>query len=419
LFGVWAITWTVLALFATTHSGFDLNIYQKAIRWWWHGHDLYSYTEPSSDLGFTYPPFAAVALSPLAALPFGLAHPLMMAVNYGIILLSMWWLLRPVAARMSWPMWYLLALALPLVVALEPIRETLGFGQVNLVLAGLVGIDLVQLARGRRRGVGIGIGLAAAIKLTPAVFILFLFAAKRWRAGFTATATAVVATLLVAAADWPTSWKFWTETLWQTRRVGRPDSVPNQSLQGLLARLEDTGQPSRLIWFAAAVLLLVLGLYRAVKAGAAGDQLGAGVLTGLLSCALSPVSWTHHFVWVLPAVAILLLWAVERESVRDLVVAAFTFALFASSIVWVWRRFAPHHWDHGWLGIVLENAYILGVLVLIFRLPIRPNSDLALANPLRTGEPSTIVEPLIRSLGPGLRSALARVGLARQPSATA
>ena len=388
LAAVWAVVWTLLALFATKHHGFDLRIYHHAIRWWWDGHDLYGYAEAGSHNGFTYPPFAAVALSPLAALPFGVAHPLLLALNLGLVLLVIWWLFRPLADRWGWPTWYLLALALPLAVALEPIRETLGFGQVNLVLATLIGIDLVLLARGGRRGVGIGIGLAAAVKLTPAVFILFLFATRRWRAGATATATAATATLIAAGLDWSASWRFWTTTLWQTRRVGRFDSTPNQSLQGLLARLADTGHPSRLLWLVAALALVAIGLYRAVKASRAGDQLAAGTITGLLSCALSPVGWTHHLVWVLPAVAILAQSALQRRSVARLVVAAGSYALFVSSIIWLWRRNAPHHWDYGPAGIVLENAYILAVLALICLLPIRPGSDVTLADPAGTAAPA-------------------------------
>jgi alpha-1,2-mannosyltransferase len=381
LLAVWVVTWTLLGLFATTHGGFDLRIYHHAIRWWWGGHDLYGYQESGSHNGFTYPPFAAVALSPLAVLPFWVARLLLLAVNLGLVCLAIWWLFRPLATTRNWPAWYLVVLALPLVVALEPIRETLGFGQVNLLLALLVAADGVRLARGKQRGIGIGIGLAAAVKLTPAVFILFLFASRRWRAGLTAAGTAVVATLLAAALDWSTSWKFWTGTLWQTRRVGKLDSTPNQSLQGLLARLADSGHPSRLLWLGALVVLLAIGLWRASVASRAGDQLGAWTITGLLSCAASPIGWTHHLIWVLPAIAVLVRSGVERRSVARLVAAVATYGLFVSSIVWLWRRSAPHHWDHGLLGIFMENAYILVVIVFICALPLRRGSDATLTHP--------------------------------------
>jgi alpha-1,2-mannosyltransferase len=54
---------------------------------------------------------------------------------------------------------------------LEPVRSTIGFGQVNLILMGLVALDcLLPRTRWPR---DLLVGLAAAIKLTPAVFVVF------------------------------------------------------------------------------------------------------------------------------------------------------------------------------------------------------------------------------------------------------
>ena len=65
---------------------------------------------------------------------------------------------------------------------LEPVRTTLYFGQINLVLMLLV---LWDTARGERsRLKGIGVGIAAGIKLTPAYFILYYLAARQWRAAW-------------------------------------------------------------------------------------------------------------------------------------------------------------------------------------------------------------------------------------------
>ena len=68
----------------------------------------------------------------------------------------------------------LMALAtmlLPLVLILEPIQSTIFFGQINLLLAVAVALDLLVVPPRFR---GVLIGAATAIKLTPAVYILYL-----------------------------------------------------------------------------------------------------------------------------------------------------------------------------------------------------------------------------------------------------
>ena len=101
--------------------------------------------------------------------------------------------------------------------------------------------------------------------------------------------------------------------LWQTERVGAADMTPNQSLAGLLARLYDSIETPGLLWLAFSVLVLALGLSRAASARADGDELTAFTLVGLTANVISPISWTHHLVWVIPAIIVLADAAVRRR----------------------------------------------------------------------------------------------------------
>ncbi|HEY0486041.1 MAG TPA: glycosyltransferase family 87 protein [Mycobacteriales bacterium] len=355
---VWAVTGAALVGFAGRHHGFDLTIYRGALHSWWDGTGLYAYHHPGyGGMGFVYPPFAALVLSPLALLPAGAALGAVTVVNLVILAGCGWWLARPLGL----PGWFTVALVLPLGVALEPVRDTLGFGQVNLLLAFLVLVDGWLLARGRRDVAGFGIGVAAAIKLTPAVFVVYLLLRREWRPAANALAAAAAATLLAAAVDWRTSWQFWTSMLWDTSRVGRSDSTPNQSLLGLVARLYDDSTPPRWPWLLAVLVVLAVGLARAVRAE---DRVAALTVVGLTGCLVSPISWVHHLVWVGPAIVVLL-------RARRPVAAVATYGLAVSSIVFWWRRAAPHHWDLGLAGMVQENAYVLLLLALVLWLPTR------------------------------------------------
>ncbi|MCW2612138.1 MAG: Alpha,2-mannosyltransferase [Cryptosporangiaceae bacterium] len=372
---------------AQRHGFFDLEIYRGAARWWLDGHALYTFVQPhSGGYGFTYPPFAALCMVPTAFLGFDAAAAITSLASAAAITLTTWWLLAPVARRHGWPRWFAVALAVPVVSALEPVRETVGFGQVNLFLVALVLADVAALRRGRPWA-GIGIGLATAVKLTPGLFVLYLLVTRRWRAAGVAAGAFGAATLLAAMVDGGTSWQFWTQTLWHTDRVGKLDYVSNQSLLGLLARLADSGEPDRLVWLTLCLGLLALLLSRAVRAFRAGDDLVGFTLTGLGTCVLSPISWTHHLYWVVPAVVVLVDVAAGRRLHRDAPpwlrarpapvawfaggTAAAIVAMFALSVIWPFNRPAGEHYSAGPIGVLAANAYVLTMLALLVLLPIR------------------------------------------------
>jgi alpha-1,2-mannosyltransferase len=221
-----------------------------------------------------------------------------------VAVLVTWWLVAPVARRHGTSPWFAVALAVPAVLALEPIRETLAEGQLNMFLFALVLADVVALRRGHR-WCGVGIGLATALKLTPGLFVVFLVLVGRWRAAAVATGTVLGATLLGFAVDGGASWEYWTSTLWDTDRVGRLVNPWNQSVLGLLAHVSDPAPPARVLWVLLAAGIAVLGLWRAVRVYRRGDDLAAVTLVGLTACLVSPISWVHHLYWVVPAVVVL------------------------------------------------------------------------------------------------------------------
>ncbi len=66
--------------------------------------------------------------------------------------------------------------------ALNPVNMTFGFGQINVLVALLVLADLAILPRLKSHSIprGIMTGIAGALKLTPLIFVLFLFATRRF-----------------------------------------------------------------------------------------------------------------------------------------------------------------------------------------------------------------------------------------------
>ncbi|MET8976442.1 glycosyltransferase 87 family protein [Streptomyces sp. NPDC004539] len=341
---------------------FDLRVYYGTIdHWVHHGGRVYDYRVPDTPYGFTYPPFAAVAMLPMALTGLHTAIALALLLNLAALAL----VLRLLAGR-EWRRhgWYGVGLTLCVLALFEPLRDTISFGQVNILLLALVLVDAHLLATGRDRWAGVGIGLAAAVKLTPALFIGLLLVTRRWRAAGIATAVAVGATGLAALIAPDASRFYWTTALWDTTRVGRLDYVSNQSLQGVLARL---GVEGKAVW--AIVVLLVLAVWvRRVRR--AGDWRTAFALTGLTACLVSPVTWVHHLIWLIPSFVIL----IRAGHIR---IASTLYAVMCTSVVWIW-----FHDASGLDGFVGSNLYVwitLGLLLWLptgqRRLPARSTND--------------------------------------------
>ncbi|MGH3274769.1 MAG: glycosyltransferase 87 family protein [Streptosporangiaceae bacterium] len=282
-------------------------------------------------LGFTYPPFAAALFYPLAVIPVKAAQVIWGLVNvvalYAVVHLSLRAVFRTAPARMV--MLASLILLTP-VYWLDPVHRTLMYGQVNLVLAALVLADFTGSLsfRGRRLPRGVLVGIAAAIKLTPLIFVLYLLVSRRMRAAGVALA-AFAACCAVAAAISPSAWRsYWPGDVFNTSRVGGPlYYITNQSLHAAVDRAAHAiASPTLVTLLSAAVLTGGLAL-AAWAFLASSDLLGVLVAaaTGLL---VSPVTWDHHMVWIVPAI----IWL---ACASDGPAHGWAWALAAAALFWV------------------------------------------------------------------------------------
>ena len=290
----------------------DSFVYYEAVRQWLDGGDLYSwYANPGQHLWpFTYTPLAAWVIAPLTWMSYQsatvlliVATPLCAAVTAYAVLKRL--AVAPRMARGLAP-W----LALIGVIALEPFPKTMEYAQVNAILMALVAVDLFLVPECSRWRGALS-GLAAAIKLTPAVAILVLLARREWRAAATMAGSAVGLTLLAALAAPAESWEFFTSAMWDPGRAGFADYSGNQNLKGAIARglPESAWNPT---WAACSLLAVAAAWFLCRRLGRlqvtseADDeaglvltlQVGVVMVLGLL---VSPISWSHHWVWCLPA----------------------------------------------------------------------------------------------------------------------
>jgi alpha-1,2-mannosyltransferase len=339
------------------HSLVDLKVYRLG------GRTLLDdastlYDARLAGLPFTYPPFAAVVMVPFALLPWSIAVSVW-TVGTVVSLVFVWRL--PLGRGV--PSAVLLAVVAGSLL-LEPVRETLGFGQVNLMLCALILYDVLDLKHSRR---GIWIGLAAGVKLTPLVFLGLLVVTRQWKALLYA-ASSFAATVLVGFLVSPHSaTEYWTSLVSDTTRIGGLAFSSNQSWNAFLIRLTGDLDGGGLVWLALVGLTVVGGLWFSRLLWLRDDRLAAVSICALVGLLCSPVSWSHHWVWALP-LGVSLLRVVHGR--WKYVVGVSWFGLFAVAPIW----WPPNHdnreltWSFG--DQLLGNAYLIWALAAVVLLAV-------------------------------------------------
>jgi alpha-1,2-mannosyltransferase len=340
----------------------DLHVYLGGAAAIDHPGTLYSYVyadqTPDFPLPFTYPPFAAVVFYPLHLLPFGLVAFLWqiatMAALYGSVRISQRLIGVPVrAGRRVAMLWTAIA------IWIEPLRSTFDYGQINVLL--MLGV-LWAVYTTRWWLSGLLVGVAAGIKLTPAISGVYFIGVRRWAAG-AFSAVVFLATVGVSALVVGDQTRYYfTDLLGDAHRVGPIATSFNQTWRGGISRIlgHDAGfGPVVLAAIAVTALLAVLA-WRALDGP---DQLGKLLVVELFGLLLSPISWTHHWVWLVP----LMIWAIHgppRERPGARIVGWGWLALTLIGPPWllsfaqptIWQISRP--WYLAWAGLVYIVATV-------------------------------------------------------------
>ena len=326
---------------------------------------LYAFGLPNTSLLFTYPPFAALLFAPWQRV-FTTVDSVQtvwtlcnLTALVGLLVFTTR-LVKPELDRAS--TWRLaLLLSLPALL-LNPVLVTLGFGQVNLVVTLVVMWDLLGERRvgSRRVPLGVATGLAAAVKLTPILFVPYLLLTRRARGAWTCLVTFFVCELVTFLLSPTSSTAYWTHALFKPARAGSLSIVDNQNLTAAFERF-DHAAISQLPLVPFLVAAAAGGLWLAVLAHRRSSPL-LGVLicaaTGLL---VSPISWVHHMVWVVPAILWLAL--AEDRPRRGVALALGTAVVFWSAPIWwvPYRDTLDLHLD-GW-QLVAGNAFFFALVL--------------------------------------------------------
>jgi len=345
-----ALLWTRWSNFGGD-NWVDLDVYARGGLAILRGESLYDVGV--NGLRFTYPPFAAVLFTALASTPAEIARWLFTAGSLACYLTLVLVWCR--SARVGWLPGALVGAA---GMTLEPFFTNIDLGQIDLYLILMVTLDCLVLPA---RHHGWLVGLAAGIKLVPGVFVLYFVLRRDWaavRRTVTGFAVSVLFGALVAPGD---SWRFWSGGLLNVSRFGDGVAVraDNQSLPAELMRLSHDVSPPAVLLVGLSALALFAAALVARRLQGADRPLDALVALGLGSVLASPVSWTHHWLWVVPliVVAISRRWWLTSWALG----AVFLIAPMALLPMGGFRELS-----HNWWQATLSASYILcgtGMLV--------------------------------------------------------
>jgi hypothetical protein len=346
----------VLIWYALSFKAVDFVVYM----WGGHAvtHDAQLYLGSADGHYFTYTPMAAALFAPVALLPTALAEVLWELVSVAALAVAAFATLKLAGWR---PARSEIAAVTVVALILEPVYHTLFNGQINLMLLAIVLADVWWVSQGRRGG-GLGVGIATALKLTPGIFIVLFLLTRRTKAAVTAAITFLAFGVIGYLVTPGASHLYWTRYFYDTKHMDAP-YIGNQSIYGSAIRVFDGASHVGLWYLPLTLVDAVVGLGSATVFARRHDWLRATAVTGITGLLVSPVSWTHHWVYVVPALITL-----ARDGKRARIAAACAFVLFGLAPLW-WTPhslFRPTYGFHGFITLVANCYLVAGLAFLIY-----------------------------------------------------
>ena len=334
---------------------YDLNVYNDAGL---IARQIPSYLyawQLSPSVQFTYTPFAAIIFAAFSFFNWTALRWLMTVASLAAIPLTTWLTLGAMGKRGVGRAGLALVTG-AIGLWLEPVTKSLDLGQIEPLLMVLVVWDLTRNDSWRWKGVGIG--LAAGIKLVPLLFIPYLLVAGKVRQAVVA-ATVFAVTVVAGFAALPSpSISYWlTGYFMQPNRTGAVDALVNQSLLGMLGRQIGSGQGAQPVWLPVAIVVALAGIGAGALLSRADKPVAGWVLVGITSVLVSPISWDHHWVWIVPLLALVAGLISDARGIALAVYAVAGIVVAGVYASWPLNYSGPMAfvYDHGLLGWFVQG----------------------------------------------------------------
>lgn len=280
---------------AATDYLLDLDVYRQAAEVAWTGGDFYAQRFTDVGLPWLYPPFAILFLTPIAFLNEVSAQVIWTVITLvAVIVYAVVCVWNFAADRFHTVT--VIALTVAFTLAMEPTESGFKFGQVNILLAMFLVLDLSH--RTGRIPQGVLTGVAAAVKLTPLLLVVYYLVTRRVRPALVSLASFAGCTALAWVIFPKASWVYWTGTFFESDKVGVA-YISNQSINGMLQRALGDSGTAKILWLVLAAILVVATMVIAHHLFGDYPHLTDAIVLATILL-VSPISWTAHWILILP-----------------------------------------------------------------------------------------------------------------------
>lgn len=290
----------------------DAAVYREGALALVNGESLYAQPFDMGDISlpFIYPPIGAILFAPWGYFDFitvELAGNLVVIGSSLLLLLCLYLVTNAVlSGRDKLLAFTIAAISWPIALFAEPVFLNADLGQINILIMALVVMDLLPIKRRIPRGVLIG--LAAAIKITPLAMLLYFLVKKDFRGIINAVISLLAFTAIGAVLAWENTKEFFSSTLLNLSAEGDSgvDTTfqSNGSIQAMLYRwwtskadAEASSLPT-ILWIVLSLIAVAAVAYLMHQLFSRGLHVEAVMVNAMLMLLISPISWSHHWVWL-------------------------------------------------------------------------------------------------------------------------
>lgn len=318
------VTVSVMTFLYPPSNRLDFSIYLLATKLATLNKSLYPFL--IGNLPFTYPPSIFPFFLPFLFIRSDVATSIWNGMSLACLIVSVWWILHWVSTTLERAFILLLFSAILL---LEPVRETLLFGQNNIVVLFFTLLSFLFSRKEKNIFSGISLGVAASLKVFPIFLVVYFFAKKQWVNAFVGIGTFLLFLIIGTFGHI----HYIEEYVHFARLVVMPvhGVVEDQSFSSFFLLLVPHFQEIQLFMTVSVYLFFVtisFYLWKKMPSGIRSDFLFFSEILAYSVLIITPLAWVHHLVFLIPVSLGLLLLAIHMKKKTGMLLGGIILVLF-------------------------------------------------------------------------------------------